>query len=186
MAANSLVSLEMGVLDAPEVSAVNLSCQDTPGASLLNIKMGEAKEDVKLTRESPNTLFLLFRPESVGQPGCVVNATLITPKSGRSEHRKVGAIVLLPKIDSFRLTNEKAGDASYFAVIDGQDLETIAKVGWDAQNGAPVDSIPVPVAGVGNKESLRVAMPWPAPAPHAPLYIWLRGEERGRLTSAQY
>jgi hypothetical protein len=41
-------------------------------------------------------------------------------------------------------------------------------------------------AGGDNKESLRVAIPWPAPAPHAPLYIWLRGEERGRLTSAQY
>ena len=139
--------------------------------------MGEAKEDVKLTRESPDTLFLSFRPESVGQPGCAVMATLITPKSGQSEERKLGAIVLLPKIDSFRLTNEKAGEASYFAALEGQDLETIAKVGWDAQNGTPVDTIPVPVAGAGNKESLRVAIPWPAPAPHAPLYVWLRGED---------
>jgi hypothetical protein len=186
MAANSLVSLEMGVVDAPVVSAVNLSCQDSPGSSLLNIQMGEAKQDLKLTAESPNTLFLLFRPESVGKPGCVVMATLITPKSGQSEQRKVGAIVLLPKIDSFRLTNEKAGDASYFAAIEGHDLESIAKVGWDAQNGTPVDAIPAPAAGGENKENLRVAMPWPAPAPHAPLYIWLRGEERGRLTSAQY
>jgi hypothetical protein len=115
----------------------------------------------------------------------VVTATLITPKSGQSEPRKVGAIVLLPKIDSFRLTNEKAGDASYFAALEGHDLQTIAKAGWDAENGTSVDAIPAP-AGAGNKESLRVAMPWPAPAPHAPLYIWLRGEERGRLTSAQY
>ena len=186
MAANSLVSFEIGVLHAPAVSAVNLSCEDSPGSSLLNIKMGEAKEEVKLTQESPNMLFLLFRPETVGQPGCAVMATLITPKSGQSEQRKVGAIVLLPKIDSFRLTNEKAGDAAYFAVLEGHDLENIAEVGWDAQNGTPVETIPSPAAGPGNKESLRVAIPWPAPAPHAPLYVWLRGEERGRLTSAQY
>jgi hypothetical protein len=94
--------------------------------------------------------------------------------------------VLLPKIDSFQLSNERAGDASYFAALEGHDLEGIAKVGWDAENGTPVDTIPAPVAGPGNKETLRVAIPWPAPAPHAPLYIWLRGEERGRLTSAQY
>ena len=186
MPANALVSLEIGVLHAPVISAVNLSCEDSPGSSVLNIKMGEAKEDVKLTQESPNTLFLLFRPQRVGQPGCAVVATLITPVSGQSEQRKVGSIVLLPKIDSFRLTNEKAGEAAYFAELEGNDLENIAKVGWDAQNGTPVDTIPAPVAGAGNKENLRAVIPWPAPAPHAPLYVWLRGEERGRLTSAQY
>lgn len=186
MAVNSQVGFEMGVLHAPVVSAVDLSCEDSPGSPPLNLKMGAAKEDVKLARESPNTLFLLFRPESVGQPGCTVMATLITPKNGQSEQRKVGEIVLLPKIDSFRLTNERAGNASYFAALEGHDLENIAKVGWDAENGTPVDTVPAPVSGPGNKETLRVAIPWPAPAPHAPLYIWLRGEDLGRLTSAQY
>jgi hypothetical protein len=147
--------------------------------------MGEAKEDTKLTREAADALFLSFRPESVGQPGCALMATLITPRSGESERRELGTIVRPPKIDSFQITNDKADDTSYFAVLEGLDLETIAKVGWDAQNGTPVESVPVAVSGPGNKESLRVAMPWPAPMPHAPLYVWLRGEERGRLTSAQ-
>jgi hypothetical protein len=186
MAANFPVSFEIGVLQAPLVSTVNLSCENSPGSSPPNIKMGEAKEDVKLTQESPNLLFLLFRPESVGQPGCTVMAALNTPKNGQSERRKLGEIVLLPKIDSFQVSNAKAGDSSYFAALEGHDLENIAKVGWDAQNGTSVDSIPTPVTGPGNKESLRVAIPWPAPAPHAPLYIWLRGEDVGRLTSAQY
>jgi hypothetical protein len=189
MASNSLVGFELGVLHAPAVSAVDLSCDGSSGSSPLRIKMGEAKEDVKLTRESPGTLFLLFRPDSVGQPGCTVMAALITPASGSSELRRLGAIVLLPKIDSFQVSNQKAGDASYFATLEGRDLESIAKVGWDAANGTLVDTIPAPVvgpgnAGPGNKESLQVTMPWPAPAPHAPLYIWLRGEEMGRLTSA--
>ena len=186
MALNSPVSFEMGLLNAPAVSGVNLACDGSPDSSLLKMKMGEAKEDVKLARESPDSLFLLFRPENVGPLGCTVMATLVTQKNGQSERRKLGVIVLLPKIDSFQLSNERAGSASYFATLDGHDLESIGKVGWDAQNGTPVDTIPAPVVGPGNKENLRVAMPWPAPAPHAPLYIWLRGEERGRLTSAQY
>jgi len=187
MAASSLVSFEIGVRDAPAVSEVRLSCENAqPGATLLKVKMAEATEDVKLTRESADTLFLSFRPESVGEPGCVVTATLMTSRNGESEPRKLGAIVLLPAIDSLQLTNEKAGNSAYFAVLEGHDLESIAKVGWDAGNGTPVDAIPVPVTGPGNKESLRVAIPWPAPAPHAPLYVWLRGEDRGRLTSAQY
>lgn len=185
MAANSLISFEIGVVHAAAVSAVDLTCESSD-VSLLKIKMGEATQDVKLSRESRDTLFLLFRPDAVGQSGCVVMATLLTLASGQSERRKLGSIVQLPQIDSFQLSNEKAGDASYYAALEGRDLETIAKVGWDAANGTAVDAIPTPLAGPGNRESLRVVIPWPAPAPHAPLYIWLRGEDRGRLTSAQY
>ena len=112
-------------------------------------------------------------------------AKLVTPKSGQSEPRKLGLIVLLPQIESFEIGNEKAGETSYFASLEGHDLEGITKVGWDPQTGTPVDSIPVPVAGAGNKETLRIAIPWPAPAPHASLYVWLRGEDRGRRTTAK-
>ena len=129
----------INVLHAPVVSAVNLACADSPkGTAPLKIRMGEAKDDVKLTQESPDALFLSFRPENVGQPGCAVMAMLITPRSGESVERRLGAIVLLPKIDTFRLSNDKAGDSSYFADPEGRDLESIAKVGWDEQNGTPV------------------------------------------------
>jgi len=50
----------------------------------------------------------------------------------------------------------------------------------------PVEAIPAPVPGEHPSQSLRVVLPWPAPAPHAPLYIWLRGESRGRKTSVAY
>lgn len=186
MAASSLVSFELNLIHAPVVSAVNLFCRNSPDTSPLTAKMGDAKEDFKLTQESPDTLFLSFRPESVGQPGCVVMATLATRRSGQSEPRKLGMIVRLPKIASFEIGSEKASADAWFGLLQGQDLESIVKVGWDAQNGTPVEAIPSPVAGPGNKESLRITVPWPAPAPHAPLYVWLRGEDRGRLTSAQY
>jgi hypothetical protein len=183
--ANSLVSFEMNVANAPVISEVDLSCENSASAPL-KIKPGDAKDNLKVTQESEDTLFLAFRPRSVGPPGCAVTVRLITAKNGASDPRKLGTIVLLPQIDSFNVSSEKAGDSSWFGTLEGHDLEGITKVGWDAEQGTPVEAIPVPVAGPGNRETLRVAVPWPAPSPHAPLYIWLRGENQGRQTSAKY
>jgi hypothetical protein len=121
----------------------------------------------------------------VRSPPCTVVATLLTPESGQSEARKLHVKVVLPQMDSFQISSEKASDTSYYGSPESHDLEGITKVGWDGQTGTPVDSIPTPVAGPGNKENLRVAVPWPAPSRHAPLYIWLRGEQRGRLTTEE-
>jgi hypothetical protein len=183
--ANSLVSFEMNVANAPVISEVDLSCENGTSATL-KIKPGDAKDDLKVTQESADTLFLAFRPRSIGPPGCGVMIRLLTPNNGASDPRKLGTIVLLPQIDAFNVTNEKAGDSSWFATLEGRDLEGITKVGWDAAAGTPVEGIPVPVAGPGNRETLRIAVPWPAPSPHAPLYVWLRGETEGRQTSARY
>lgn len=182
IARNSLVSFELNVLHAASIAAIRLACEDGGGVT---IKPGNNK-DARLIQESPDTVFLSFRPETVGQAGCQVAATLATARDGESAARKLGTIVQLPKIDSFQLTDQKTGDGLYAAVLQGQDLEGIARVGWDDQAGTPVDAIPAPVEGPGNKESLAIAMPWPAPSPHAPLYVWLRGESKGRLTSAKY
>jgi hypothetical protein len=75
------------------------------------------------------------------------------------------------QMDSFQISSEKSSDTSYCGSLEGHDLEGITKVGWDAQTGTPVDSIPTPVAGPGNKENLWVAVAWPAPSPQAQRYI---------------
>ena len=62
----------------------------------------------------------------------------------------------------------------------------IEKTGWDAEHGVPVESIPTPIPGDAARQTLRVVLPWPAPAPHAPLYVWLRGEAAGRKTTVVY
>jgi hypothetical protein len=59
-------------------------------------------------------------------------------------------------------------------------------VGWDAEHGVPVDSLPVPVAGDSQRQTLKVPVTWPSPAPRAPLYVWLQGEDKGRLTESRY
>lgn len=192
MPTGSFVSFAMNVEHAPSISSVNLSCRDAPaGTQPLKIANNEADDKGRLHRESAGALFLSFNPGSVGQPPpgsnkCVVMATLSSAEGGESEPLRLGVVVGLPKIESFQLTAEKVGDSSYAGVLKGRDLEIIEKVGWDAQTGAPVDAVPSPVAGESSKESLRVVVPWPAPGPHAPLYIWLRGESAGRLTTATY
>ena len=88
MATGSLVSFEMNVANAPAVSGVALSCENAAeGSPALKISMGEAKDDVKLTQESPDALFLSFRPEEAGRPGCAVQVALMTARSGQSEKR---------------------------------------------------------------------------------------------------
>jgi len=88
--------------------------------------------------------------------------------------------VRLPAVQQFTLTNEAAGPGRYLGTLEGRNLDIIEKAGWDAQNGVPVTAIPAPTSPT--QQSLRIAVPWPAPAPHAPLYIWLRGEAAGRKT----
>lgn len=187
IAPDSTVSFELNMLHAPSISAVQLDCEDpSRGGAPLRIKPGESTGSARFTQESAGTAFLSFRPDSVGQPGCEVMARLLTARDGESAPRKLGVVVRVPRIESFQLTDQKVRDGFYAAILQGQNLESIGKVGWDDQTGAPVDAIPAPVDGQGSKESLRVAVPWPAPAPHAPLYVWLRGEDKGRLTSAKF
>jgi hypothetical protein len=95
-------------------------------------------------------------------------------------------VVRLPRIENFSLTDEKLNAGTYAGILKGQDLETIEKTGWNAGAGFAVRDLPTAVAGAGHQQALRVPLPWPSPAPHAPLYIWLRGETEGRSTRARY
>ena len=67
-------------------------------------------------------------------------------------------------------------------MLEGWDLETIERTGWNATLGLPTAELPRPIAGQGAKQTLRIAMPWPSPAPKSPLFVFLRGESQGRVT----
>ena len=166
--------MSLDVSDAPKVIGVKLACDGGPAVS------------VEMHREANAPLFLSFDPATVGQAGCVVTASLVTANAGESLPVKLGVIVRLPKIESFQLTGENADGNSFYGDLKGQGLEGIEKVGWDANSGNPVTAIPAPLAGGGSEQVLRVAVPWPAPSLHASLYIWLRGEETGRATTAKW
>ncbi|HVW85066.1 MAG TPA: hypothetical protein VHB50_10320 [Bryobacteraceae bacterium] len=181
--ANSFVSFALDVSHADSVTGIDLSCG---GQKNVSIRTGQSSGAARLRQETPASLFLSFDPQSLGQPNCDVVATIHTADNGSSAPKKLGRIVRLPKIESFELTDRKVGDNAFIGVLKGQDLDAIEKTGWDAGAGTPVQGIPAPVAGGGSGETLQVVAPWPAPAPHSPLYIWLRGEQTGRATTAKW
>jgi len=165
---------------------LDLGCESGELRRELTLTAGTSVAGASLTSAGPGALYLSVDPGAVGYPGCKLSATVAVEPDGRSAPYILGRVIRVPRLDKFALTGEKVGDASYAGTVDGHDLDVIEKVGWDAANGLPVDAIPTPVPGEHPSQNLRVVLPWPAPGPHAPLYIWLRGESQGRKTSVSY
>ncbi|MBV9399504.1 MAG: hypothetical protein JO062_16080 [Bryobacterales bacterium] len=165
---------------------VELGCENGEPRQHLTLSPGESSGGASLSFAGPGALFLSIDAGTVGYVGCRLTATVIVDPEGRSDAFVLGRVIRVPRLDKFTLTTEKAGDSSYAGIVEGHDLDVIEKAGWDADNGVPVESIPVPNPGDSSRQTLRVVLPWPAPAPHAPLYVWLRGETNGRSTTVTY
>ncbi|MCC6344776.1 MAG: hypothetical protein IT166_21425 [Bryobacterales bacterium] len=165
---------------------LELGCESGSLRKALTLSPNEPTSGASLSFAGPGVLYLSVDPGSVGYAGCRLTATVIHEPEGRSDRFLLGRVIRVPHLDKFTLTNEKAGDSSYAGIIEGTDLDVIEKTGWDAVQGVAVESIPTPVAGDPARQTVRVVLPWPAPGPHAPLYVWLRGETQGRKTSVAY
>ncbi len=180
--AGSFVSFSLRTENVEGQPSVQLGCGESEPA--LTLHVGEKRSEAKLDSAGPGMLFLSVDPSVVGRPGCTLMSS-VEAAPGRSDRHELGRVIRLPRIESFTLTDEKAGDSAYAGILTGQDLELIERAGWDATAGIPVESLPRPVAGEGQRQMLKIALPWPSPAPHAPVYIWLRGESEGRATKAR-
>ncbi len=179
------ISLRIQPVESPP--AVFLECAETEMTLRAErLRTGETRPGASLRPAGNGLFFMTIDPGSVGQAGCTLHAVAETPTQGRSDVRALGKVVRLPRIESFTLTEESLGESVYAAIIRGADLETIEKTGWNAEQGLPVTGLPTPVPGDSQKQTLRIAIPWPAPAPRAPLYVWLRGESQGRATRARF
>ncbi len=165
---------------------VSIRCAGGDARSALKIMPNEQAGGASLTQAGPGSLYLSLDPGKVGFPGCDLTATITTEPEGSSDAQPLGRVIRLPGVEQLTLTNEKSGASNYVGILKGSNLDIVAKVGWDAQSGVPVDAIPTPVPGEAGKETLRIALPWPAPEPHAPLFVWLREEQQGRQTPVTY
>jgi hypothetical protein len=162
---------------------LTLTCQSGELRKALTISPDEHVGSASLSFAGPDSLYLSLDPGIVGYPDCELVASVAVEPRGSSDAFAVGRVVRVPLLEKFTLTNDALGSNAYAGVLQGRDLDVIEKTGWDAQSGLPVAGIPTPVPGETLRETLRIALPWPAPAPHAPLYIWLRGEQTGRRTN---
>ena len=165
---------------------LELGCEAGELRQSLTLAPGEPSGGASLTLAGPGALYLSVDPGAVGYAGCRLAATVILDPEGRSDRFVLGRVVRVPRLDKFTLTTEKVGDSSYAGSLEGRDLDVIEKAGWDAEHGVRVESIPTPVPGDPSRQTVRMVLPWPAPGPHAFLYVWLRGEAQGRKTVVAY
>jgi hypothetical protein len=158
----------------------------TCGEEKATFQAGDQKGQTRMELAGEGLLFVSLLPADLDFSGCDLSATVSGGSVGRSDPFPLGRIVRLPRVDSFQLTDEKLADGVYVGILTGEGLEMIDQTGWGLQQGLAVSSIPTPTAQNPGKQTLRVPLPWPAPAPRAPVYVWLRGESTARATTARF
>ncbi len=185
--AGSPVSFAIEAANMGPSPAVTLNCSnDSDTRQALTLHPGDSGKSAQLDFAGSGTLFLSVDPGTIGQSGCLLDATVADPTTGSSDPYTLGRVTRLPRITRFTLTNEKLGNALYAGTLTGQDLQMIDKTGWAPDAGYPVQGIPTTVSGSPQEQTLKIEMAWPPPSPRAPIYIWLRGENAGRLTAIRY
>ena len=185
--AGSAISFSLLTHNVDAHPALSLTCaNDGFVKAPLVLHPGDRTSSAQLDFAGENGLFLSVDPGVVGQSGCQLAATITTDSAGSSDPTVLGRVIRLPRIEKFALTEEKLGPTLYAGSLTGIDLQIIEKTGWDAKTGFPVQGIPTPVPGSAQEQTLKVELPWPPPSPHAPIYVWLRGETTGRLTDVKY
>lgn len=167
--------------------SLSLACKDdSETRQALTLHPGDDRGSAELDFAGSNVLFLSLDPGMVGQSGCLLEAKLTDHITGASNPYTLGRVTRLPRIIKFTLSNQNLGQTLYAGTLTGQDLQMIDKTGWNPNVGYPVQGIPTPVRGNLQEQTLKIEMPWPPPSPQAPIYIWLRGESKGRITAMRY
>jgi hypothetical protein len=131
---------------------------------------------------NPDQIFLSF--DTNGWPaGCSIQVRINNGPDGLSGPCLLGRLVRFPHVDSFQVVSSETMSGTFVGQLTGTDLQNIEKVGWTSTDGIAVTELPSPIPGAGMHQSLKVTLPGAEPMPHAPLYIWLRGDQQGRLTT---
>jgi hypothetical protein len=160
-----------------------LSLRCEPSAEKL-LKPGDVTiPGLRLSVFSANEWFLTADPKLLGTAGCKLEAAAIDGTAGRSDPIELGTLVSLPDVEKFELTEDSTSPGLYSGSLWGVELERIERTGWEERQSIPVVELPTPEPS--GKQSLKIAMPWPAPSPHARLLVWLRGEEKPRRTNVR-
>ena len=179
--AGSTLNAVLDVKNIGRQSTLRLACADGVGQPA-TLRIGEQTANWNLQQLSPDQLFLAFDTSNL-PAGCSLEASIENGRDGGSQPFTLAHILRMPGIDSFSVGDAppQNGDRQY--TLTGQNLEMLAKLGWDAGKGLDIAGLPAPLPGPGLKQSMQVNLPDP-PAPGSPLYVWLRGDAtKGRETT---
>jgi hypothetical protein len=181
VAAGAYLSGMLQVKNLEPSSGVQLSCEGQDG-NVATLRMGEHSSSATLQLLGTDQAFLSF---DTGRwpAGCTIQARMDNGPDGLSDPCRLGRLVRFPHVDTFQVVSAENDGGTYVAELTGTDLQNIEKIGWDATNGIAVADLPAPVPGGGMKQLLKVKLPGMEPGPHAPLYLWLRGDQQGRATT---
>jgi hypothetical protein len=169
----------LDVRNAEPTSKLGLACSEEMGKPV-TLQVGEQNSKFSLQRLSADQLFL--SADTTDFPaGCLLQAMLINGQSGQSQPFRLAKIIRVPEIESFQ-PGSQSQDGQRTYTLTGRNLEMIEKTGWDQLGGTGVLNLPTPIPGQGQKQSLEISLPDPAP-PHANLCIWLRGEKAPSTTN---
>jgi hypothetical protein len=165
-------------------SEIQVGCEETAlELAPARVRIGGQVPGLRVERSRPDSLFVVVEPARLAQPGCQMTLRVANDVEGASAPVVLGRVIRVPSVTRFELTDEPA-EEGFAGVLEGTGLEWIDRVGWDPEHGVPVRDLPVPAPD--GRQTLRVVAPWPAPAPHAPLFLWLRGEPQGRKTTVRW
>jgi hypothetical protein len=180
-------SFALNVQNAGNRPTVKLSCNsEVETRQKISLAVGDKSGPAQLDRTGQNTLFLSVDPGVVGDSGCALVAQVSANDTGDSDPYDFGQVIRLPRIEKLTVSEQRLGNDTYAGTLTGENLQLIAKAGWNDKSGSDVQEIPSAVPGNPQEQTLKIAVPWPPPSPQAPLYVWLRGEDHARLTTARY
>jgi hypothetical protein len=172
------VALRTGEIDASRAASFSLRVEDLTPSSRLEVRCRATAGPLPADSRPLGEGMLFLTLPATNRHGCELEVSL---DGGAPE--TLGRTVLLPRIREFQLTSEPAGENRFAGFLHGTGLEMIEKTGWTADRAEAVTALPAPN---GEGQKLSIVMPWPSPAPHAPLLIWLRGETEPRTTTVRY
>ncbi len=181
LSAGVFVSGLLQVKNLENSSGLQLSCEGQEG-NVTSLHMGEHSNVASLQQLAPDQIFLSF--DTNGWPaGCTIQARIDNGPNGLSAPCKLGRLVRFPHVDSFQITSSEAQAGTFTGELTGTDLQNIERIGWNSASATSIIDLPSPIPGAGMKQLLRVKLPSGEPTPHAPLFIWLRGDKEGRPSS---
>ncbi len=178
--AGSTLNAMLDVKNMERHSVVRLACLEGLGEQA-SLHIGEQNSHQSLQQISLDQLFLAF--DTSGLPaGCSLEAVIDNGRGRSSPPFTLAYILRVPRIDSFTVSADPPHNETRRYQLTGQNLEMIAKLGWDDGHGVQVSDLPEPLPGPGMKQSIGINLPDPSNS-ESKLYVWLRGDQQGRLAT---
>ena len=180
--AGDTLNAMLDVKNLERKGVLRLACAEGVGERA-SLHIGEKTQHWSLQQLSPDQLFLAFDSSAL-PAGCSLQAVIDNGRDGSSQPSTLAHLLRIPKIDSFRVSQNQAQNGVKEYQLTGQNLEMIQKLGWDENNGVDISGLPVPLPGAGLNQSLEINLPDP-PTSEAALWIWLRGDKQARVATTK-